>query len=106
MRYHIQEWNEIIRLADKIEKETKEAVLRKEFCPYCYQDIKEATEIISEIAYHMVSLEKMNTHVLEHGTYILEVMRKIAMFLDRMRIINLLSKIASKKIVLKLLSRI
>jgi len=48
----------------------------------------------------------MNTHVLEHGTYILEVMRKIAMFLDRMRIINLLSKIASKKIVLKLLSRI
>jgi diadenosine tetraphosphate (Ap4A) HIT family hydrolase len=106
VNYHTKEWNEIIRLAKKIEKETREAVKRKEFCPYCYQDIKEAVNIITEISFHMLSLEKMNEHVLKHGIKTLETMRKIAVFLDRMRIINLLSKIASKKIVLKLLSKL
>lgn len=106
MNYHTKEWSEIIRLAKKIEKETREAVKRKEFCPYCYQDIKEAVNIITEISFHMLSLEKMNEHVLKHGIKTLEIMRKIAVFLDRMRIINLLSKIASKKIVLKLLSKL
>jgi hypothetical protein len=48
----------------------------------------------------------MNEHVLKHGIKTLEMMRKIAVFLDRMRIINLLSKIASKKIILRLLSRL